>query len=286
MKVHYRLFRIDGLNIDPLGFNWKNRLAFTNSRLPDKHTATAYVKIPRPFSDPIYRDGFSEHGKDLQESFRLLSIFFACYGLANNQYLPKIDMTGSSGHEIEEDQFSLDNLHFWIGIENPSGYGTMSIEQTMQCLNNTVPLFDKVMKILENKKDHKLDVALIMYYRSAITFESMEAFTDSITALEALYLENANSYKLALRASIFTETDYSMRREIFDGLREAYQKRNDFVHGDDVSLGVIGDYQVSKFIVSSVLKKSLLNYIELAFIGKKKSDIIKYIEDIALGLKR
>ncbi len=287
MKVLYRLFRIDGLNVDSSGFNWKNRFYFTNSKLPDKHTATAYVKTQRSLQDPIYTKDVRQQDKDIGEILQLLSIFFACYGLVNNQYLPKIDITGSSGSEIEEDQFSLDNLHFWIGIDNPTGYGTMSITDTMKCLNNTVPLFDKVMKILEEQRqDHKLDVALVMYYRSAITLEGMEGFIDIITALEALYSKKGtSSHQIAMRASIFTETEYSKRREIFDFLKEAYKARNKLVHGSDVSLEFISDYRIYQSGVSSILKKSLLRYIDLASSGKSKSDIIKYIEDIALGFK-
>src|SRR5437867_456092 len=118
VKVHLNAYRIDGLNIDATGFNWQNRILFTDSKLPNKHTASAYVKVNRSLEDPIYRD-FSnpmelQSFKDEEASYLLLSIFFACYGLANGQYMPRIDMTGSGGFDIEEEKISLKNLYVSI----------------------------------------------------------------------------------------------------------------------------------------------------------------------------
>lgn len=233
MKVHLRLYRIDGLNVDSSGFNWKNRLILTNSDKPNWHIATAYVKIPRPL--PTSPTDIYQGIKDQAEGQRVVTLFLSCYGLVTNKYFPKIDLQGGSGFPIDEDKISLENLHLRLVPNERSGYGTMSIDETMKCLEETMPFFEKVMEILEQQKnDHKLDVALIMFYRSGITMEFMEGFIDMITALEALYSKGGTgSYKIALRAAVFTENDYVRRRELFDHLRKIYRSRNKLVHGDD-----------------------------------------------------
>src|SRR5688572_29640471 len=135
MSEHLRIFRVDGLNIIPEGFSWKNQIIFTDSRLPDKHTATAYVKLNRSLNESIYKKDVHQHDKDLGEAWRLVSILFACYGLVNKQYMPKIDNTNAGAFDIVQSRFSLGFLPYSLGISVPSTYGSMSREQTMQCLN-------------------------------------------------------------------------------------------------------------------------------------------------------
>src|SRR5574341_359212 len=202
MKVQLRSFIVEGLNIDSKGFNWKNRLLFTNSDRPNEHIATAYVKIPRPLTDEAHRkeDAVFLHDKEISEALQLLTIFLSCYGLVTDKYLPRIDSRGSFGCEMEESEISLDNIHVKPIVSKSSELGSMTTEETMNYLNGTIPLFEKVMCIIEQQRDdHKLDVALIMYYRSIITFDFMEGFVDLITAFEALYSDSDAdlTYKIA-----------------------------------------------------------------------------------------
>lgn len=293
MTIHVREFLVNGLNIDTIPFNWKNRLLFSNSDRPNQHISTAYVKMSRSLTDKIYRkvDGIYQHDQDIAEARSIITLFLICYGLVSDKSLPKIDSNSfGSGIDIEEKQFAQVYQYSKIIPSNPSsGFGTMSIEETMMLMNQTVPLFDKVMMILEQKKDeHKIDVALIMYYRSLITFDFMEGFVDLITAFEALYSDsNADlTYKIALRASIFTETDPLKRRELFDYFRkEIYTARSALVHGKDISLGFTSKYHLHQSALRPIMKKSLIQYIELASKGITKMEILKHIDNIALGFK-
>ena len=286
MKVQLRHFLVDGLNIDSSGFNWKNRLLFNDSKKPNENIANVYVKIQRPLIETPPKDGF-QYDKEISESLHLITIFLSCYGLANNKSLPILEKNSSSAAEIEEKEIDLKNIRSWSVPLHPSKFPPLPIKETMQALNNTIPLFDNVIDIIENGSGHKLDVALIMYYRSVVTFDFMEGFVDLITAFEALYSDSSAdlTYKIALRTSVFTETDPIKRRELFDYFRkDVYPTRSSLVHGKDVSFSFVSPYHLHQFSLRKTMETSLLNYIKLASQGKSKTDVLKHIDNIALGM--
>ena len=283
MKVYLFNVLVDGFNIANYGFNWKNRLLFTDSRRPDQNIANAYVKVPYGI-----RENFDKQNENWGEALRIVTLFSSCYQLVTDRHMPHIAENSGGGFEIEENDISIDKINSWTVADFQSKRPKVPINDTMDSLHLTTPFFDKVMNILENQGGkHRLDVALIMYYKSASSSAIFDVsnFINLITALEALYSDGTMElrHKISMRAALFTELDISKRRQLFEDLKKMYDARSKLVHGSDISLSPINEYTMYEIAVRKVVRKSLLNYIELASTGKSKKQIIDYIDDIALG---
>jgi hypothetical protein len=81
-------------------------------------------------------------------------------------------------------------------------------------------------------------VALRRFYLAQFRSDLEDKVIDLMVAAEALFLNDMNdelSYRLAVRGSIFLETERASRLEVFNQLKAAYKLRSDIVHGKKVS---------------------------------------------------
>lgn len=278
MKVQLIYYAIDNLNVAENGFRWKDRLILTNNNNPNGNVALAFVKIPHS------RTNHDEALKDQGDALRMLTSFLACYHLTTG-HTPTLITGWSTSFEIEEEEIMQDSLIYSRSLNYQSREMLqVNTWETTQYLQRTLPLFEKAVNAIENGYN-KLQVALIMYYRAISSREAIEDFIDLVTALEALYSDGTEElrYKISLRASILTEDDRSKRHDLFEKLKNMYVARSKLVHGGEVPLEPVSKYKQYKHELTSIVQKSLFRFIDLAQSGSSHNNILKALDDKALG---
>lgn len=277
--MYYYGLVVDGLNIAKSGFNWKNRFIFTDSKKPDSNIANIFVNVEDDIRD-IERQA-EIWGKALE----LASIFLSCYQLATDRHIPILYERGMTAAKIDG-KISVEKFPSFSKSEKSHIPKKISIVETMNGLDKTIPLFEKVIKIIERKKNcPQLCVALILYYESLKTLPSWQNFLNLITALEALFSDGTAEirYKIALRTALFAETEFSKRKDLFENLKKLYAERSKLVHGGEVSLNPMSKYVLYKVALHKIVRAVLQKYIEDAARGKTKKQIIKDIDSMALN---
>ena len=279
MKIPFQGVIIDGLNVSDDGYDWKNRLIITNGRKHDQCLANVFVKVKNGITE-----GGIKQSENFGESQEIAAIFLSCYQLITNSRMPKIIENTGGGTEIDEQSISSTDFPLSMGDSRDPPSNRISIDETMSNIQKTIPLFDTVMNIIDSKSKHRLDTSLVMYYRSWRHIFAVENFLNLVTSLEALFSEGTEIRQtLSLRTAIFTETDVTKRKELFEYLKKMYKDRSNLVHGRDVSLNPLSDYTMHEVSLRKIVRKSLINYIDLASKGKTKKEIIVHIDDLALG---
>lgn len=277
MTVEYTRFMIEGLNLPDQGFNWKNKIIFTNAKRQTHNVGLAFVQAPPS----------SKAGETFETPLRICMLFLACYQLIN-QFNPRILLpTVSSSYGFKGDKPDYELLFrqpLTIAIAK-SDFPYLREEDVIKTLEATTPLFEKVMKVVENKNAFQLEIAMIMYYRSLHTMESIEDFLVLVVALEALFSDgNAElRYKIALRAALMSRKYLSNTRNTFDELKKIYNVRSELVHGNIMPKLFSAELAHHKMKLLPITKYSLLSYIDEAAAGKTKDIILKELDDFALG---
>ncbi len=284
----YNLNHIDGLNVSDTGFNWKGIVILTNGRRPNENIAEAWIRVSE-WIRPYGKNGpLPKLAKLTAEGMRTASLFLSCYCLSPPKKVMAPRVIGSGAFLLKEPEQIHEAAAQYAGIS--SHQSTMQkcpIDETMKNLKLTIPLFEKVMSLIEKKPNYYLLVALLMYYRALQSNEAVEDFIDLVTALEALYSDGSQElrYKVALRASIFTVDETNKRRPLFDKLKHIYDARSALVHGSVLPLEPygVGEYSKYKQLLIPTVEISLRKYIELAYKGSDKETILQTIDNHALG---
>ena len=102
MDGHLRTFTIDGLNLDELEFNWKNRLIIFHSKGSNENIVNVHVVIPRPFKvRPMGEELSDEENESQGEAFEIVAVFLYCYHLSNDLNMPKIITDTWTGTDLK-----------------------------------------------------------------------------------------------------------------------------------------------------------------------------------------
>jgi hypothetical protein len=296
MSSQYQVLtiEIDGLNLGDEIFNYKNRLLFAHPRGADDNISNAFVVLDRPIVTGMGGRAWEspenmQHAEDAEEALQLVGTFLACYSLVNVNQNLEIVFSSPSGASLSKPEDVL--LHAKAGggwhSHIKSHKKKMTLKEVLKSLNDTLPLFEKVISILDKSKKaiDPLQVALLVYHQSLHQHDMLKDFLGMVTVIESLLCNIEDlRYKFALRATLFSESDTKKRKDLFEKLNTIYGMRNKLVHGGNASMFPYVDYWKFKEELEPVVKKILLQYIELAHSGKKKDEIMTQIDDLALGI--
>lgn len=287
-----RTVLIDGLHIEDYIFNWNDRLLITHLDNSDRNIVNAHIVLPYPFKvQEKPSDLFTisdEENKIRGEVLEFITLFLASYHLVNRPIpCPIILQSGWMSHDRPNDKPLIEYAQSGFSNTQKSTVLPVSKEHAIHALNSTIPFFEKVMEICENK-NNSLKVALLTYHRAGnSSSDDITNLIDMITILESLFTRNDGevSFKLALRTAIFVEDDISKRKNVFELLRIAYKKRSDLVHGNDMTLDPKSVYHEYQMKIYPIIQTALVKYIQLLSEGKNKNKILESIDDNALGIK-
>ena len=287
---------IDGLNIADQIFNCNDRLFISHPKDADDNISNVFVVIDRPLS--IGQGGHAweseenkKHAKDTEEVLRIVGTFLACYNLVNKKNILEIAFGVPSVMTFHDTSRVLQlvktggGCHPYIKSQKPK----LSVNETMNSLNSTIPVFEKAISLIEktNKKIDPLQVALLSYQRSIRKKEVLQDFLGLVTCIESLLSSKEDlRYKFALRTSLFLESEPEKRKEMFDELYVIYGARNKLVHGEDTSAYPYADYYRFELYLEPIVQKLILKYLDLASLGKNKKMIVQELDDIALGFNK
>lgn len=273
-------------------FNYKNKILFAHPKGADENIANAFVVLDRPLSPS--RGGANwlpenlQHTTDNEESLELVGVFLACFHLINNKTMPIIAFDSPSGFSLKTPDEVIEHAKMGGGYHNEirSRQQKMTVKETCDSLEKTIPLFEKVYNIMEKskKKANRLVVALLVYHRAMQNKGVLQDFIDLVTIIEALLCDKEDlSYKFALRTTILVENDESKRKELFKNLRQIYSARSGLVHGGDMTLFPYADYLRHKEFLIPVVKVMIQKYIEIQSSGV--DSVMGYVDNLALGYK-
>jgi len=295
-KYQIRSYPIDGINLDDSIINWKNKVFFGRHKTMPENISHGYsISFGPSLTDvdgmPL-EDWARGWSKSDAEGIWPILLFFACYHIINpKRRMPIISKTISSAISTSSLEKDAANVYGHSGAINPNTKtkrNKMTHDESFQAMTNTIPLFDKVMSKYENKplKMTPLIVALLLYQRAMEEDDHLKDFLDLVMVLEALFNDGEGeiTFKLAQRTSNFAESDPNKRRELFDKLKKTYKARSLLVHGTDLDLDRYSDYHDHKNFLIPIVQKCLLNYIEKNSKDISKEEIIKELDNIALGI--
>ncbi|MCE9653249.1 MAG: hypothetical protein K8Q89_09410 [Nitrosarchaeum sp.] len=286
MNGHLRTCTVDGLNIGDSRFNWNDKLIIFHNKGTDNNLVNVNVILPNPYRVRNLGDSISdEEFQDQGEAFDIVAMFLACYHLTNDFNMPKIIMHTWSATDLQPFD-SINDVTFsgFIPQFKSRFENVISTDLTSSALQNTKPLFEKLMN-LPKKNREPISVALIVYHKARSSDEIFTQFLDLVTVLETLFTENdgETKYKLALRTCIFYENDTLKRKELFEKLRTVYRDRSDLIHGNKISLNPHSVYHKHYEFLLPIVFQILIKYIKILSNDVAKKDIVKMIDDMALG---
>ena len=289
MQGHVRVCSIDGLNIGNTRFNWNNRIIIFHNEESESNLANVQLIFDTPYRyKKVAGDLPDEENQDQGKAFELLSIFLTCYHLANDLPIPEIMMNTWSAMNLENIE-SIDNIKFTGFIQHgKSKFDTViDSDYVHDALNNTSPLFEKVMNVPEQRRK-PLTTALTFYHLSKHAKHSFTKFLDLVTVLESLFTENDGElkYKFALRTSLFHENDPVNRKKLYTNLHQIYKDRSNLVHGNYISLNPKSMYDERIEYLTPIIFNVFPKYIEYMSSGLSKKDILKLIDNMALGMDK
>lgn len=270
------MFPVDGLNLPDEGFAWKDRLFLTNNKRRTPNLALAAVAVNRK----------GERQDDVEQAYHTLMIFLTCYQLYNQYQVVarrgwdhqtvKVDGPDSLRRFVDEQSLSREYNAVMQNLKE---------DVVMSNIQKALPAFEIVMAAADAGKTANLQTALIMFYRSRNTMESIEDFVGIVTVLEALF-SNDNTeitYKVALRTALAIKDSMDNTRANFDLVKEIYKKRSQLVHGSLLPVRYRKELIPLKMRAENYAGLSLKKYIEWVGQGKSRDDIIDMLDDMALG---
>lgn len=287
MKYHVKVFYIKGLHLENERFVWNDKLMLISSGKNSSNIAEAHVFFDTPLPEFGKKIDDQKQEKDYIESVHFLSIFLACFRLVNDRPELELDSSQSMEHPVKtvEDFKSEES---YVSFEDVSELAEYPVDQCKKFLENTSPLFDKVMKNMVFKQrnaKNPLSISLPLFQR--ITNSDIETIIDYSTVLESLVCDNESElrYKFALRTSLLIDKDFEKRKNTFEFLKQIYSIRSNLVHGSEISFeGLLDDDYGIILSLENIVKRALLVYVELVYSGLTKKDIIAKLDSMALGL--
>ncbi len=285
-SFHAKMFYIKGLHLEDERFVWNNKLLLISSGETSSNIAEAHIFFDKPvpeFGKGI--DSRSNESKDFVECVHFLSIFLACFRLVNDHPELELDSSQSMEYPVKtiEDFISGESN---VSFEDVSDLPEYLVDQCKKFLESTIPLFDKVMKNMVFKQrnaKNPLSISLPLFYR--ITDTGIETVIEYSTIIESLVCENESElrYKFALRTALLINTEPEKRKDTFEFLKQIYSIRSNLVHGSEINIeGLLDDDYVIILRLESIIKRALLEYIELVHLGMSKKDIIVKLDAMAL----
>lgn len=269
---------VEGLNISDEGFNWKDQIILTNAKRQTHNVGLAFVRTSES----------AKAAEIFETPLRICTLFLTCYQLIN-QFNPRIlfpSVSSSYGFNSDKPDYGLlFSQPLTINIPKSDHY-SLKEEDMIKTLNKTAPLFEKVIGAVEKQNAIPMEIAMLMYYRSLHTMESIEDFLVLVTALEALFSDGSAElrYKIALRTAIMVRNYLSNTRHTFEELKDIYNERSKLIHGSTMPKLFPSDLIKYKMKLLPIVRCSLLNYVDAVADGKTKDDIIKELDDRALGV--
>ena len=93
MSFHLRIIIIDGLNLGDNVFNFQNKLLISHPKDADSNIANAHVILSSALKISEKDEGMKEfneqHALSENEALQTVSVFLACFHLANSTNMPK-----------------------------------------------------------------------------------------------------------------------------------------------------------------------------------------------------
>lgn len=283
MNGHLRTFSIDGINLDDLEFNWNDKLIIFHNKESNDNIVNVHVILPepyinRPLGEPVSEREFEQQGI----ANEMVSTFLACYHLTNDLNMPKILKTSWCATDIKQFE-TMEEIKTsgFISQEKTGFEQNIDKNYTLEALNNTKPLFEKLMNLPE-KTRKQISIALIVYQNVRASDEIFLQFLGLITVLEILFVSNnePKRKRASSRTSAFYKKDESDRIELNKKLREIYKDRNDLAHGSAVSLNPQSSYHKHYDFLLPIVFQILPSYIENLSQGKTKKEINKILDNI------
>jgi len=286
---------VDGLNLGDKIFNFKNRLFFAQPKEAHENISNAFVFLDRPLVQGMGGQAWEseenqQNAEDMEDVLKVVGTFLGCFSLVNPDRNLEIVFRSSMAstlykpEEIEPWLKTGGGIHSHINTRKRQ----ISEKESLKFLNETTPLFEKVSTILDKSKKKKinpLQVALLVYHQSLQKHDILNDFLGLVTVIESLLCNIEDlRFKFAQRATLIYESDPLKRKYMFDRLSEIYGMRNNLVHGTVTSMYPYVTYLKAIQELEPIVKKILLQYIELAYEGKDKQAIMDHIDDKALGI--
>lgn len=281
MDGHLRTCTVDGINLGESIFNWNDRLVIFHNKGSDENIVNIHTVISKPYVVRTGGDSLTDEENQSQgEAFEIVSMFLACYHLTNDMNMPKI-ITGTwSGMDIKSFDSILDiKFTGFISQKKSSFDQIIPVEYTIEALNNTIPLFGKLMKLPE-KIRRQISIALIIYQHARASDEIFLQFLGLVTVLEILFTfkEDSLRKRIASRTSALYLNDEAKRIELNGILRTIYKDRSDLVHGNTISLNPESLYHKHYDFLLPVVFQILPMYIDIAYWGGTKKHIISELD--------
>ena len=283
-SFHAKVFYIKGLHLGEERFVWNDKLLLISSGERSSNIAEAHILFDTPIPE-FEQEDEQKQEKDYKESVHFLSIFLACFRLVNNHPELELDSSKSEEHPIKSiEDFKTDIS--CMDFEDISELAEYPAEDCKEFLENTAPLFDKVMKNMVFKQrnaKNPLSISLPLFQR--ITDSGIETIIDYVTVLESLVCENEGElrYKFSLRISLLIDKDHEKRKDTFEFLKQIYSIRSNLIHGSEINIeGFLDDDYGIILSLEGIVKHALLEYIELVYSGLSKKDIIAKLDSMAL----
>jgi hypothetical protein len=147
----------------------------------------------------------------------------------------------------------------------------------------------------KNRTDKKLLTVItiaVRRLRSSINeLDQTDKIIDLMIAAEGLLGDDTQelSHKLALRLSFLVSKDFGERKKIFGFVKKMYTMRSKAVHGEDISNKKISHdnreltLAEASSLLESFIRSSILIYLDLAILYKKKEAIINLIDHLIFG---
>ncbi|MCV0401652.1 MAG: hypothetical protein K5777_06720 [Nitrosopumilus sp.] len=289
-KYHARTFYINGLNLGEERFIWDDKLMIMDGGNKEGNIAVAHILFEQPMPEmgTNTEDYVDAESRLSAKGIHLVSVFLACFKLSNSMsYYPRINRSMHGGHPLK----SIEDFKSYGHKNNPFLNTDMpkeSVENNLKFLENTIPLFDKVMKNIDfEQKRQKNPLALSLPIFQKIHGIDIESVIDYSTVLESLVCENEGElkFKFALRTSLLISNDSKSRKELFDFLKKVYNIRSSLVHGSEISFRTFSREHVDIVLnLENIVKRALLEYLEFVNSGLSKKEIIGKLDEKALGI--
>ena len=283
-SFHAKAFYIKGLHLGDERFMWNDKLLLISSGERSSNIAEAHILFDTPIPEFGQEDERKQE-KDCKESVHLLSIFLACFRMVNNHPELELDSYQSEEHPLKSiEDFRTDVS--CMDFEDISELAEYPAEDCKKFLENTAPLFDKVMKNMVFKQrnaKNPLSISLPLFQR--ITDSGIETIIDYVTILESLVCEDERRlrYKLSRRISLLIDKDPEKRKDTFEFLKQIYGIRSNLIHGSQINIeGFLDDDYGTILYLKSIVNHALLEYIELVYSGLSKKNIIAKLDSMAL----
>lgn len=151
-----------------------------------------------------------------------------------------------------------------------------------------VPVFQTILsRVAKDDFTRATSIAIGRVTSAGNRLSLEDAFIDYVVALEALFGDRADglpggiTYKIALRAAMFTESDEGARKAVLQGLKRALNLRGKLVHGAASMAPGDADQKATLDFVAATVRKAL----RIILVELPSPQIFKegYVDDLILS---